>query len=276
MKPVLHFIVLLTFCAGLALTARSQSESVDTALIVAVDVSQSVDQQRYVLQMEGIAQALEDLEVVKAITSGQNAAILFSIIAWSDAPDIVVPWARIASAEDARRIAARVRALPYKGGEFTCVARMLRHVSDSVVPTLPVTASRIVIDVSGDGIDNCSVRTAIDAERDRLVERGVAINGLPILVPGENDIVGEGAYRAPGFGFDRVGPGTDATTLDAYFRDHVIGGPGSFIMPAQGYADFSRAIKRKFVVEISLRARSDSSAAAIGGAKAGGSEEQHR
>ncbi len=175
-------------------------------------------------------EALEDAEVVAAITSGRRASILFSIITWSDAPEMVLPWRHIASAEDARIAAAEIRAIPHKSGEFTCLARMLRNVSDSVLPTLPMPATRAVIDVSGDGVDNCSVRTAIDTERDRLVAAGVTINGLPILVPGENDIVGEGAYRAPGFGFDRVGPGTDATTLDAYFRDHVIGGPGAFIL----------------------------------------------
>lgn len=245
---------LLVALLGRAL-ADASTDAVDTALAVAVDVSQSVDAERYRLQMEGMALALEDKTVIDAITSGQNAAILFALIAWSDAPDMVVPWQRIASADDARRVAGMVRALPHKGGEFTCLARMLRNLGDSVLPNLPVRANRVVVDVSGDGIDNCNVRTAIDPERDRLVAAGVTINGLPIMVPGENDIVGEGAYRAPGFGFDRVGPGTDATTLDAYFRDHVIGGPGAFILQAQGYGDFGRAITRKFVTEISSRER---------------------
>lgn len=247
----LPLLLLLTAAAAAPVPAAAQE--VDTALAVAVDVSQSVDAKRYQLQMEGIALALESPEVVTAITSGQRAAILFAMIAWSDAPQMVVPWQPIASVNDARRVAALVRAVPHKGGEFTCLARMMRNFGDSVLPAVPMPAARVILDVSGDGIDNCSVRTAIDAERDRLVAAGVTINGLPIMVPGENDIVGEGAYRAPGFGFDRVGPGTDATTLDAYFTEHVIGGPGAFILPAQGYEDFTRAIKRKFVVEISLR-----------------------
>lgn len=237
----------------LASSAAHAQDAVDTALAVAVDVSQSVDAERYQLQMEGIAQALENPEVVAAITSGSRAAILFALIAWSDKPEMSISWQRIGSADDARRVAAMVRSVPHKGGEFTCLARMLRNLGDSVLPALPVPASRVIVDVSGDGIDNCSQRAAIDAERDRLVDAGVTINGLPIMVAGENDIVGEGAYRAPGFGFDRVGPGTDATTLDVYFRDHVIGGPGAFLLPAQGYADFGRAIARKFVTEISLR-----------------------
>lgn len=238
--------------AATAGTDVAQSEpTVDTALAVAIDVSQSVDQERYALQIEGIARALEDPQVITAITSGQRAAILFSMIAWSDSPVIVVPWEMIASAADASRVAAMVRAVPYQGGEFTCLARMLRTFSDTQLPTIPVPAARVVIDVSGDGIDNCNVRSSIDDERRRLVDAGVTINGLPIMVPGENDIVGAGAYRQPGFGLNDVGPGTDATTLDAYFKNHVIGGPGAFIMPANGYPDFARAIARKFVTEIS-------------------------
>lgn len=247
----LIFLFLAAFAPGVA--HAGDASGIDTALAVAVDVSQSVDEDRYKLQMEGIAQALEAKDVVNAITSGRHAAILFSMIAWSDAPEMIVPWQRIGSAEDAARVAAMVRAVPHKGGEFTCMARMLRNFGDSILPALPLRADRVIVDVSGDGIDNCNVRSSIDDERDRLVAAGVTINGLPIMVPGENDVVGEGAYRAPGFGFERVGPGTDATTLDAYFKDHVIGGSGAFILPAQGYPDFGRAITRKFVTEISSR-----------------------
>jgi hypothetical protein len=250
MRRFLTLLISLVLASGAM--AQLRTDGVDTALVVAIDVSESVDAQRYKLQMEGVAQALENPEVVRAITSGQRAAILFAVVQWSDAPELTVPWQRIGSAEDARRVAAMVRALPHKGGEFTCLSRLFRYATDSLLPALPVPAARVIVDVSGDGIDNCNVRASIDEARDTLVASGATINGLPILVPGENDIVGEGAYRAPGFGFDRVGPGTDATTLEAYFTAHVIGGPGAFLLAAQGYSDFGRAIARKFVVEISM------------------------
>lgn len=89
-----------------------------------------------------------------------------------------------------------------------------------------------------------------------MLELGVTINGLPILVPGENDVVGVGAFRKPGFGLREL-PGTSdqaATTLDRWYRDHVIGGPGSFLLVAQGYEDFARALRRKLVTEISSAA----------------------
>lgn len=226
---------------------------VDTALAVAVDVSQSVSADRYRLQMEGIARALENSDVIDAITAGQRSAILFSMIVWSDKAEIAVPWQRIATRQDARNIAQTIRTMPPKGGEFTCLARMLRTVADVLIPALPEPATRTVLDVSGDGIDNCSERGTTDSERDRLVARGATINGLPIIVKGENDTVGSGAYRSPGFAFGQseVGPDSDTTTLDEYYRSHVIGGYGAFFMTAQGYPDFGRAIARKFVAEIS-------------------------
>ena len=155
---------------------------VDTALIVSVDVSNSVDDARYKLQMEGIAKALEDPGVIDAITGGSNGGILFSMVTWSDTPAAVVPWMRIASKADALAVARRVRSLPHQGGEFTCMTRMLRSVNDKIVPQIPAKASRIVVDVSGDGPDNCNADEPIEKVRDELVSNGVTINGLPILL----------------------------------------------------------------------------------------------
>lgn len=229
------------------------SPEADVALIVAVDVSQSVDEQRYRLQMEGIAQALEDPGVISAITNGANGNILFTMIAWADSANAVLEWTRIASKQDAYTVAAHVRRLQHTGGEFTCMARMLRGVALRFIPDIPLKAQRIVLDVSGDGIDNCSDRDALHEERDRVLSMSATINGLPIIVPGENETVGAGAYRAPGFGLRELSqrPDKDSTTLDQWFKDHVIGGPGAFLMAAQGYADFGRALRQKFVTEIS-------------------------
>lgn len=234
--------------------ARDGSEAmVDTALIVAVDVSQSVDEERYRLQMEGVAQALEDADVAMAIANGPNGGILFTIVAWADGAKQVLDWHRITSKEDAAQVARQVRALPHSGGEFTCMARMLRSVALRIIPAMPMKAVRVVVDVSGDGIDNCSDRDALHEERDRIVSLPATINGLPIKVPGENDVVGSGAYRAPGFGLRELSrqPDKETTTLDQWYSDHVIGGPGAFLMVAQGYDDFGRALRQKFVTEIS-------------------------
>jgi hypothetical protein len=231
-------------------------QAADVALIVAVDVSQSVDEERYRLQMEGIAQALEDPGVISAIMNGANGNILITMIAWADTATPILDWTRISSKADAYNVAAHVRRLPHTGGEFTCMARMLRGVALKVIPDIPVNAQRIVLDVSGDGIDNCSDRDALHEERDRVLALSATINGLPIIVPGENETVGSGAYRAPGFGLRELSqrPDAESTTLDQWFKDHIIGGPGAFLMAAQGYADFGRALRQKFVTEISAAA----------------------
>jgi hypothetical protein len=200
---------------------------VDTALVVSVDVSNSVDDKRYRLQMEGIAKALEDPGVVAAITTGPQAAILFSIMTWSDRSEMTLPWVRISSAAEARAVAARIRKLPRVKGEFTCLSRMLRNVADKVVPQIPAAANRVVIDVSGDGHDDCNPSEPVGAVRDELVAGKVVINGLPIL------------------------DGDEGKTIEDWYRTNVMGGVGSFVIAANGYGDFERAIRQKFVVEIS-------------------------
>lgn len=241
----------LVLLAAFAPNVRAANE-VDTALIVAVDVSESVDEHRYRLQMEGIADALEDEGVISAIVNGSHGAILFTIVAWADHTDVALSWRRIASREQAHAVAAEVRRLKRFAGEFTCLARMFRSLAANVVPHIPARPSRVVVDVSGDGTDNCSSDTTTDAERDALVALDTTINGLPIIEkPGE--IVGAGAYRAPGNAFEVLPPPSNAEglTLDVWYHRHVIGGTGAFVLPAHGYADFGRALRQKFVTEIS-------------------------
>lgn len=239
-------------CTGLLATAlpAAAAETVATALIVSVDVSQSVDDARFKLQMEGIAEALEDQGVLAAIT-GNPGGILFAMVTWADRAGMPVPWRRIANKADAEAAAAAVRATPRQAGEFTCIGQMFRTVASSVIPAMPMAADRIVVDVSGDGIDNCTDPDAMEAERSDVLALGATINGLPILVPGENDVVGAGAYRAPGYGLRPTPLPQDRTSLEQWYRAHVVGGPTSFLLAAAGYGDFSRAMRRKFVIEIS-------------------------
>lgn len=206
--------------------AQSQA-SVDTALILAVDVSNSVDARRYRLQVDGIADALEDPSVLAAILGGPRRSIAISIVLWADRPRFSIPWVRIASAADAAALAGKVRRLPRQGGEFTCVAQMMRFVADKITPQIPMRAARVVLDVSGDGRENCNPELAPAAVRDELVGIGLTINGLPIL------------------------EGEQATTLAGWYRENVIGGLGAFLLPAQGFEDFGRAFRQKFMTEIS-------------------------
>lgn len=109
--------------------------------------------------MEGIAKALEDPSVIEAIISGPNGCILFSMMTWADRPAFTLPWIKISSKADALAAAAKVRKLPLVGGEFTCMTRMLRSANDKVVLQIPAKALRVVIDVSGDGPDNCNAES---------------------------------------------------------------------------------------------------------------------
>lgn len=131
------------------------------------------------------------------------------------------------------------------------MARMLATLPINVLPQMAAKARRVVIDVSGDGTDNCARRSESDAARDALLVAGATINGLPIIVSGENEVVGSGAYRAPSYGLNNLGPDTDTTTVDAWYTEHVVGGPGAFLMKANGYEDFGRAFRQKFVTEVS-------------------------
>ncbi len=200
---------------------------VDTALVVSVDVSNSVDETRYKLQMEGIAQALEDPEVLRAILSGPQGGILFSMVTWADRPQLVIPWQKVSNEAEAKELARRVRALPRQTGEFTCVSKMLRTISDKVVPQIPGKPARIIVDVSGDGRENCNPDEPPTAVRDELAASGVTVNGLPIL------------------------EGDEGATLEGWYRENILAGPGAFLVPADGFKDFGRAIRQKFMVEIS-------------------------
>ncbi len=215
--------------AALLLTGAAEAERgvVDTALVLAVDVSNSVTEERYALQMEGIAKAFEDEEIQRTILAGPHRAMLVTLVEWSNQAKIVIPWTRIASSAEARAFAAQIRAAPRADRQFTCLSLALQLIAGKVLPFLPVPAERVVVDVSGDGSENCNPTVPVDAARDALVASGATINGLPIL------------------------EGEEADTLEAWYRAHVIGGDGAFLIPAAGFQDITRAMRRKFLVEIS-------------------------
>jgi hypothetical protein len=120
------------------------------------------------------------------------------------------------------------------------MTRMLRSANDKIVPQIPAKASRVIIDVSGDGPDNCNADEPIEQVRNELVGNGVTINGLPIIL----DTPEDSAF------LPKAVPG-GPPPLEQWYREHVMGGPSSFVLPALGYGDFERAIRQKFVIEVS-------------------------
>jgi hypothetical protein len=208
---------------------KAGAEMVDTALVLAVDVSESINTERYALQMAGIGKTFEDPEIQQMILSGPNHSMFVALVEWSSKAFLSVPWTLITSPGDAQAFADKVQQMPRFDNQFTCMAKALQVVRDKVLPFLPVAATRTIIDVSGDGRDNCNTSPPVDAVRDQLVLGGVTINGLPIL------------------------EGDEAATLEDWYAHHVIGGPAAFLVPALGFSDFERAMRKKFLVEVSSR-----------------------
>ncbi|MBL6458563.1 DUF1194 domain-containing protein [Belnapia sp. T6] len=225
----------LLLAAGAALAAapyaRAAAEPVDVLLVLAVDVSRSVDEDEARLQREGYRAAVSDPAVVEAIRGGMMGAIGLAYVEWAGAEyqRLVIPWTRIAGAAEAQGWAERLAEAPRASLSWTSISGALDF-SLRVLNDAPFEASRRVIDVSGDGVNNSG--GPVELARDRVVAEGVTINGLPIV----ND--------RPTFG--RMPP----VPLDDYYRENVIGGPGAFVVVAEDFQSFGLAVKRKLIREI--------------------------
>jgi hypothetical protein len=211
--------------------ARAQGEPVDVLLVLAVDVSRSVDDDEARLQREGYRAAVSDPQVIEAIRGGMIGAIGLAYVEWAGAEyqRLVLPWMRIGGVAEARAWSEKLAEAPRASLSWTSISGGLDF-SRTVLAQAPYEATRRVIDVSGDGVNNSG--GPVELARDRLVAEGVTINGLPIV----ND--------RPTFG--RMPP----IPLDEYYRDSVIGGAGAFVIVAEDFQSFGNAVKRKLIREI--------------------------
>jgi hypothetical protein len=218
-----HLAAVLLLACSVCTPVFAQT-AVDLQLVLAVDASGSVDQQRFELQMQGYVAAFRDPRVLQAIQAGATQAIAVTMVQWTG-PALqiqVLPWTLINDATTAQAFAAAIMATPrrlFSGGTS------ISGVIDYAVPLMlesPFKGTRRVIDISGDGSNNRG-RPAASA-RDAAVRAGIVINGLPILA---------------------LEPG-----LDHYFVDHVIGGPGAFVIAAESYETFADAILKKLIREM--------------------------
>jgi hypothetical protein len=206
-------------------------EPVDLLLVLAVDVSRSIDDDEAKLQRQGYIEALTDLRVLNAIRGGLVGAIAVAYVEWAgwEYQRLVIPWTRIARLSDAQRFTDTIAEAPRIAMSWTSVSGAIAF-SLAQLEAAPFEGTRMVIDVSGDGVNNSG--PPAELLRDRAVEQGVVINGLPIM----ND--------RPTFG--RMPP----VPLDQYFRESVIGGPGAFMIAAEDFGNFGQAVLRKLVREI--------------------------
>jgi len=219
--------------AALALPAAiaRAEEPVDVALILAVDVSRSIDEDEARLQREGYRGAVTDPRVVEAIRGGMLGAVAIAYTEWAgiEYQRLVIPWTRIGSQRDAEGWAGALAQAPRASLSWTSVSGAIDH-ARRVMAECPFEATRKVIDVSGDGVNNSG--PPAELARDRAVAEGITINGLPIL----ND--------RPTFGRPPPMP------LDQYFRESVIGGQGAFVIAAEDFESFGNAVRRKLIREI--------------------------
>jgi hypothetical protein len=197
---------------------------VDLALVLAVDVSYSVDETEFSLQMDGTALAFERADIHRAIARGAYQRIAIAVMQWSNEKSQVVgvPWTVIDGPAAAKKFAARLRREPRRiaqGGTATGAA--LRH-AGALLLSAPFTTFRRVIDISSDGRSNRGVFPYII--RDQLTARKITINGLVIT--------------------------NDWPTLDVYFKARVIGGPYHFMIIANDYKAYGKAIHKKLLKEI--------------------------
>ena len=213
--------------------ARAQNAAVDLQLVMAVDVSRSIDEEEARLQREGYQTAMTDPRVLAAISGGMLGAIAVAYVEWAGYghQQLVMAWTRIGNPADAAAWSNRLAQSPRRSVSWTSISGALAF-SRQVLADCPFEGTRRVIDVSGDGVNNNG--PSPEHERDRLLDEGVTINGLPIV----ND--------RPNFG---VTPGLD---LETHYRTSVIGGPGAFLIVATDFTAFGDAIRRKLVQEIAM------------------------
>ena len=223
---------ILAASAALALPRAARANTdVDLLLVLAVDVSRSIDDEEARLQREGYRDAMLHPQVVAAVTGGPHAAIAAAYVEWAGIQyqRLVLPWTRLASPADCAAWALTLGGASRDSMAWTSISGALIF-SRGVLADCPYTADRRVIDVSGDGINNSG--PPVTMIRDQLVAEGVVINGLPIV----ND--------RPNFG---RAPQPD---LEPYYRENVIGGDGAFLIVAEDFENFGTAIRRKLLTEI--------------------------
>jgi hypothetical protein len=238
-------LVAAVAAAGLALSAsaaptskfadtRATAIPVDVELVLAVDVSYSMDPDEQALQREGYVQALTSKEFLQALRQGAHGKIAITYVEWAGQSDqkILMPWRLIDGPESADAVAAEISRAPYRRASRTSISGALRF-AKPLFDDSGYKGLRRVIDVSGDGANNAG--PLVELTRDDVLAAGITINGLPIMLK-------------------RPYTGTmDIEELDLYYEDCVIGGPGSFVIPIREREKFIEATRTKLVLEVAGR-----------------------
>ncbi len=212
-----------------ALARIAAGEDVDLALVIAVDISTSMDVGEQKLQREGYVAAFRHSDVIQAIAGGMRGRIAVTYVEWagSGAHSVIVPWTDLTDRDDAEAFAALLAAAPLRHEAGTSISGGLLFAGGQFNQR-GYRGDRLAIDISGDGPNNTG--HPVTLMRDWLIRRGITINGLPIML--RPDIEG------------------NISNLDVYYEDCVIGGPGAFTLPVRHAGSFATAIRSKLVLEI--------------------------
>src|SRR5919198_1378760 len=204
---------------------------VDVELVLAVDVSYSMDPEEQALQREGYIAGITSRDFMQALRGGQHGKVAVTYFEWAGANEqkIVVPWRLIDGPEAADSVAAEIARAPLRRASRTSISGALMFAKPLFAGS-GYRGIRRVIDVSGDGANNHG--PLVDLIRDEIVAEGITINGLPIML------------KRPNFAT------LDINELDIYYEDCVIGGPGAFFVPGKESEKFTEAIRTKLVLEV--------------------------
>jgi uncharacterized protein DUF1194 len=214
--------------------AKDNQPSVDVELVIAVDVSYSMDLDELAVQREGYAQAIVSKEFLQAIKTGPNSKVAVTYFEWSASSDqkIIIPWRVIDGPETADAVANEIMQAPVRRGSRTSISGAINFAMP-LFEENPYRGLRRVIDISGDGPNNNGA--PVTGARAAALEKGITINGLPIMVK-------EPSYAT-----------MDIDDLDLYYEDCVIGGPGSFVVAIKDRDKFKEAIRTKLILEVAGR-----------------------
>jgi hypothetical protein len=220
--------------ASLLLADKEANPTVDVELVLAVDVSYSMDMDELALQREGYAQAIVSKEFLQALKSGPNGRIAITYFEWAASTDqkIIIPWRVIDGPETADAVANEILKTPIRRASRTSISGAINFAMP-LFDENPHRGLRRVIDISGDGPNNNGAPVTI--ARDAAVEKGIVINGLPIMVK-------EPSYST-----------MDIDNLDLYYEDCVVGGPGAFVVTIKDREKFKEAIRTKLLLEVAGR-----------------------
>lgn len=228
---LMTFLMICAFGASTPVAAQ-QSGKVDLELVLAVDVSGSVDDEEAILQRRGYVEAFQDEMIIDAIKRGPYGAIAVTYIEWAGEQyqNTIVDWTRISNTAEAEEFADQLAFAPIAVNVWTSISTIITEGTRRIRQN-GYDGRRKVIDVSGDGANNDGI--LVNVARDRAIAQGITINGLPII----ND-------RLSRYGRPQI------PNLDYYYTDCVVGGPGAFIIVANGFFDYARAVRQKLILEI--------------------------